>query len=395
MIDCSTTDSPKEVLTPARTIPCQSVLMVGTDLGGTGGIRAVVSGYVAAGLFERFAGTYVATHRPGSAWTKARAALRGWWRVALSLARLDAPLVHVQTASRASFWRKSIVCLMARAAGRPYILHVHGGEFMKFYERECRPPAQRYIRYILAHAALVIALSEQWRERLLTIVPTAPVEVLPNGVTLPDLAAVSRDGDGEQTLLFVGDLNRAKGTYDLIRAFARVAGRFPNLRLVCAGGGATQAVRQFAAQADIQHRVACPGWLGPERLRAELAKATIFVLPSYAEGMPMALLEAMSWGLPVIATPVGGVPQVVRPEVNGVLIAPGDIDGMAAAIARLMSDPALRSTLGTEARRTIEESYSLEATLERLAAIYRRFGLEPRQESAEPARAAEPQEGHR
>lgn len=392
MIDCSTTDSPRQVLTPATTTPCQSVLMVGTDLGGTGGIRAVVSGYVAAGLFERFPCTYVATHRPGSAWVKARAALHGWWQVAVSLARLDAPLVHVQTASRASFWRKSIVCLMARAAGRPYILHVHGGEFMKFYERECRPPAQRYIRYILAHAALVIALSEQWRERLLTIAPTARVEVLPNGVTLPDLAAVPDDGNREQTLLFVGDLNRAKGTYDLIRAFAHVAGRFPHLRLVCAGGGATQAVRQFAAQADIQHRVACPGWLGPERLRAELAKAAIFVLPSYAEGMPMALLEAMSWGLPVIATPVGGVPQVVHSDVNGILIAPGDIDGMAAAIARLMSNPMLRSALGAQARRTIESAYSLEAALERLAAIYGRFGVEPRRDGATPPQALRPQE---
>src|SRR5579862_8776726 len=98
----------------ARVTPCRSILMVGTDLAGKGGIRAVVQGYLDGGLFERFPGVYIATHRYGGAWTKLSAALSGWWRVARALRKLDAPLLHVQMASRASFWRKSIACLMAR-----------------------------------------------------------------------------------------------------------------------------------------------------------------------------------------------------------------------------------------------------------------------------------------
>ena len=356
---------------------CNSVLMVGTDLGGTGGIRAVVCGYVAAGLFDRYPGTYVATHRPGSAWTKAAMALGGWRRVAAALATLDAPLVHVHTASRASFRRQSVVCLLARAAGRPYILHVHGGEFLKFYEQESGPLAQRYIRHTLARAALVIALSDEWRERLLSISPAAQIEVVPNGVPLPDLEAPRRLEDREPTLLFVGDLTRAKGVFDLIRAFARIAPRFPRVRLTLVGGEPAPALRRVLAESGVQERVACPGWLGPRRLRAELAGAAFFALPSYAEGMPMALLEAMSWELPVIATPVGGVPQVIEHGKNGLLVAPGDIDGTAAAIARLILEPALRQSLGTAARRTIATRFSLEATLDRLASVYRRFGLEP------------------
>jgi glycosyltransferase involved in cell wall biosynthesis len=358
--------------------PCRSVLMVGTDLAGTGGIRAVVCGYLGAGLFDRYRCTYVATHRYGSAWTKAAMALRGWWRVAVALATLDAPLVHVQTASRASFWRKSVVCLMARAARRPYLLHVHGGEFMKFYAQESGPLAQRFIRHTLARAALVIALSEQWRERLLAISPAARVVVVPNGVALPDLEGPPRPAQRAPTLLFVGDLRPAKGVFDLIRAFARASERCAPLRLTLAGSGEAAAVRRLAVELGVQERVACPGWLGPERLRAELAGATLFALPSYAEGMPMALLEAMSWGLPVVATPVGGVPQLIEDGVNGLLVAPGDIDGLAAALARLLSEPALRESLGAAARRTIEARFSLHATLERLGEVYRRFGLEPR-----------------
>ena len=92
----------------------------------------------------------------------------------------------------------------------------------------------------------------------------------------------------------------------------------------------------------------------------------------------MALLEAMSWGLPVIATPVGGIPQVVDPEVNGLLVGAGDTDGLAAQIERLLADPALRERLGASARARIETDFSLRDALERLTAIYKRFGLEPR-----------------
>lgn len=360
------------------TARCRSVLMVGTDLDGMGGVRAVVRGYLDGGLFERYDGVYVASHRAGSAWVKITTALKAWVRVAVLLRKLDAPLVHVQTASRGSFWRKSVVCRLARAARRPYIVHLHGGGFTRFYEDESGSMGRHFIRSTLKHAALVIALSEEWRERVLRICPTAKVEVLHNAVTIPDTAELRRPDEHEPTLLFLGHLLRDKGVYDLVRAFARVAPRFPRLRLVLGGVGNIDAVRQLAAQLEITERVSCPGWLGPERKTAALASGTIFMLPSYAEGMPMSLLEAMSWGMAVIATPVGGIPQVVKNEVNGLLVAPGDIDGLAVAIRRLLEDTALRERIGAAARVTVATGFSLNEALAKLSGIYDRFGIEAR-----------------
>ncbi len=355
---------------------CRSVLMVGTDLDGMGGVRAVVKGYVDGGLFERYRCVYVASHRAGSQWVKITTALKAWLRVAVLLRKLDSPLVHVQTASRGSFWRKFVVCLLARTAGRPYIVHLHGGGFTRFYESESTPLGRRLIRDTLGRAALVIALSEEWRERLLKICPGAKVEVLHNAVAIPDTAGLRRLEDHETTLLFLGHLLRDKGVYDLVRAFALVAPRFPRLKLVLGGVGHVEEVRRLAEQLEIKARVSCPGWLGPERKLAALATSSLFVLPSYAEGMPMALLEAMSWRLPVIATPVGGIPRVIEHDVNGLLLAPGDIEGLAAAIRRLLEDPALRERLGSAARATIETHFSLPDALEKLSRIYQRFGLE-------------------
>lgn len=366
--------------------------MIGTDLTGRGGVRTVVQGYIAAGLFDRIDCIYVATHRFGSHWRKLTAALSGWASVAARLCTLDAPLLHIHISFGASFWRKSVVCLLARLAHRPYLLHVHG-DFAGFYER-CSPPARRIVRAILAKAALVITVCDAWRVTIARICPQARTEVLTNAVPLPTLAGPDGTADGEPTLLFLGDLIPAKGVFDLARAFALVAPRFPRLRLVYGGVGAIEEVRALALELGLDGRIECAGWLDLERKRAALAGATIFVLPSHVEGMPMALLEAMACGLPVIATAVGGVPEVLETDV-GLLLSPGDIAGLAAAIERLMSEPGLRARLGRAARERIATRFPLDATVERLIAIYRRFGLEPRAGHARQAAPLSATAGHR
>lgn len=370
---------------------CRTVLMVGTDLRSMGGISTVVRGYIDAGLFDRIDCTYVTTHRFGSPWRKIALALTGWMRVALRLRTLDEPLVHIHLSSRASFWRKSVVCLLARLAHRPYLLHVHGSEFADFYE-ECPRVARRIVRTVLTQATLVLALSEAWRATLQRISPQARIEVLMNAVPLPQLETRPHRPDGRATLLFFGEIARHKGVFELARAFAGVSGTLPRVQLVYAGtGSAVSETRRLTERLGIGDRAEFTGWLQGERKRATLAGATLFVLPSYVEGMPMALLEAMSWGLPVIATPVGGVPEIVTHELDGLLVPPGDIDALGAAIVRLMSDPRLRERLGLAARETVAARFSLDSAVERLLGTYRRFGIEPREISARepvPLRAA-------
>ncbi|MGH8295011.1 MAG: glycosyltransferase family 4 protein [Steroidobacteraceae bacterium] len=351
--------------------------MVGTDLNGMGGVRAVVQGYIEGGLFDSIGYAYVATHRYGSPFTKLSAALTGWIKVAVRLHTLDAPLVHVHISPGASFWRKSVVCTLARLTRRPYILHVHAGPFEKFY-RESSPAARRIVRAVLARATLVIALSESWRAILERICPQARIEVMHNGVSLPAVNHRHRPGDPPPTLLFLGDLGRHKGVFDLARAFARLADRFPRLRLVYGGVGGVEEMRRLTAELGLRARIECAGWLDAERKRAALAGATVFVLPSYMEGMPMALLEAMSWGLPAVVTAVGGMPEIITHGRDGLLVPPGNVEALAAAIARLMSDSRLRERLGSAARETIAARFSLDMAVERLLAIYRRFGIEPR-----------------
>jgi glycosyltransferase involved in cell wall biosynthesis len=362
------------------TRPCRSILMVGTHVDAMGGISTVVRGYREGGLFERFHCVYVDSHRDGSALLKAVVAVWAWARVLFYCLTMPAPLVHVQLSSRASFWRKSVVCLIARICGRPYLLHVHGSEFMVFYDRECGPVARRYVGWTFERAAQVLALSTEWRDFVLRVCPVASVTVLPNAVALPNLS-VRELHPQAKVILSLGRVGQRKGSFDLISAFARLAPRYPEWRLICAGDGAVEEVRSHAERLGVAERVSVPGWLDVQATQRSLAEATLFALPSYAEGLPMALLEAMSWRLAIITSPVGGIPQVIEHEANGLLVTPGDVEALLGSLERLMTDVPERERLAAAARGTIESRFSREHMLDQLACVYESFGIKPRRET--------------
>lgn len=357
--------------------PCRSVLMVGTSPDVRGGVSSLVRSYYSGGLFQRFDIRYVPTHRDGTAAQKAAAALKAYVSLTALLLRTPAPLVHIHLASRASFWRKAIVSAMARMRGRPYVLHVHGAEFSKFYHEECGAFSKWIVRHVLERAALLLALSGQWQEELKRIAPRATVQTLPNAVPLHDVPLRPMDS-ATQRILFAGRIGARKGTYELLQAFARLAPQFPQARLVCAGDGEGEQLKQLATQLGVADRVECPGWLNAEQIGGELRRASIFALPSHHEGVPIALLEAMSYSLPVLTTPVGGIPEVIENDRNGIMVAPGDVDAIEIALRRLLESFAERERLGAAARATIAERYSLDSTIERLAALYRFFGVPER-----------------
>jgi glycosyltransferase involved in cell wall biosynthesis len=358
--------------------PCRCVLMVGTSPDVRGGISTVVRGYHSGGLFRRFDIQYVSTHRDGTALQKALAALKGYMAFSRLLLTAAAPLVHIHLASRASFWRKAVVCMLARLRGRPYVLHVHGAEFSKFYHEECGAFSKRIVRGVLERAALLLTLSGQGQELLKLIAPRAPVQVLPNAVQLPDLMPKRAGAAPPMRILFAGRIGARKGAFELLSAFARVATKFPSVTLVCAGDGESTRLKQLATELGLAERVECPGWLSSEQMVHELQRASVFALPSHQEGLPMALLEAMARSLPVLTTPVGGIPDLVANDQNGILVTPGDVDAIEAALVRLLESSAERERLGAAARATIVERFSLDATLERLAALYRLFGVPER-----------------
>jgi glycosyltransferase involved in cell wall biosynthesis len=341
--------------------------MLGTALDGRGGVATVVSMLREGGLFEREAVRYVATHTEGGRGAKARAAAWGMLRT-LGICLFRRPqVVHVHAASNASFLRKSMLLAVARGAGCRTVFHLHGACFDRYAQEQASPLVRRWIRHTLLSTSRVIALSPHWADFLQRYAPGARVIVIPNSVPLPPASSVAVEPG---RILFLGQIEPRKGIYELLEALAALAPRHPHAVLAIGGQGEVDEVRRRAAALGIADRVQLLGWLTGADKQAELARAAIFCLPSHAEGLPMAMLEAMAAGKAVVVTGVGGIPHAVRDGDNGLLVDPGNVPSLADALGSLLDNDARRRELGERARATIAQEFEAGAVIERIAAVY-------------------------
>jgi glycosyltransferase involved in cell wall biosynthesis len=341
------------------------VLVVGPGERSAGGVRAVIASLDRSPLAARFRLIEVATHADGSVAVKVAQAARGMARAAGIIGRRRVDLVYLHTASYGSFRRKAIVAAMARTARIPYLMHVHGGHFDRFYA-SASAPERALVRSTLRGAAAVIALTPTWARRLRDIAPCR-VEVVPNPVELPARRADPTSRPAR--LVALGRLGEAKGTGVLVRAFAALAGDHPDATLVLAGDGPREPARRLAADLGVDARVETPGWLGPAARDAVLAGASVLALPSRDEGLPVAMLEAMAWALPVVVTPVGGVPDVVQDGDVGLVVPPDDPPALERALRRLLDDPEAAREMGERGRAQVEARFALDVVGGRLGDV--------------------------
>lgn len=341
--------------------------MIGPPLDGRGGMSSVSAAYREAGLFERCGVRFLdsATGKAG-ALPKLWVALRSWCVLLGLLVARRVDLAHVHVASGASFWRKAIYLLTLEAAGVPVVLHVHGGNFVEFY-RQASGWAQRFIRTRFARAGRVILLSQAWVERMRPIVDAAHCRAIGN----PVLAwPVRREPRPVTVFLFLGRFEQDKGIFELLAAFALLRQQVPEALLLLGGDGDVAALDRIAAEhgmADAVHRL---GWVAGEAKRDAFERADALVLPSYIEGLPVAMLEAMSCGMPVIVSDVGSIPEVVTDGVNGLMVPPRQVPVLAEAMLKLALHPELAGRLGAAGRATFEGRFEAHVVSEQVAQLY-------------------------
>lgn len=361
----------------------QRVIMLGTTPGSPnkGGIWAVTRTYREAGLFDRWSVSYIGTHTSRGGPAKLGALLRGLVRYVPAVLSPRTRLVHAHVASHASFWRKAVFLSIAAALGKPTLCHLHGAEFRQFYGQRCGRLRQALIRHVLRRCTRVLVLSEQWRQFMLGLVPGERIRVLPNPVPIPRVGrSTSRDGPLE--LLFLGRLGVRKGVYDLLQALPRIRARCPAVHLCCAGDGDIEQVTEAVRRLGLSEAVTVAGWVEADAKEALLKRASVFVLPSYNEGLPVAVLEAMAYGLPVVATRVGGIPDTVRDGLDGFLVDAGDTEALADAVVRLAEEPGLRQRMGRAARGRAMGEFAADVVVARLEAIYREVLARPAEAEA-------------
>lgn len=171
-------------------------------------------------------------------------------------------------------------------------------------------------------------------------------------------------------VLFIGRLAAAKGVPVLIEAFARVQETYPDARLTLVGDGpARVALEDRVAELGFSHAVRFTGYLTQEEVAAELSRADLFALSSFAEGVPVVLMEAMATGLPVLATRIAGIPELVEDGVSGRIVAPGDTEAFANAMIELLSDPTCARVMGQAGQARVKTDFDVAKEAVKLASL--------------------------
>lgn len=283
------------------------------------------------------------------------------WRARRRLIAAPVEVVVIHTAhSWTTLLRDIPLVLAARGGRRAVVLHFHGS----YCDRLVAPgrPAFKLASSLLlalSDAALVLSSEEQrqWRAfhpRSRVDVVRNPVRPLPPLQPPPARSRFAIPGAGP-IALFVGRLIEAKGILDLVAALAMQSAEAPWHLLVVGDGPLEQEVRRRAARAGVAAKLTLTGYLQGDDLRAAYQVADVFVLPSYSEGLPLVVLEAMAAGLPIVTTGIRGMADHLRDGVNGLLVPPGEPPALAAALARLLGDGEEGRRMGRVNREQVAE----------------------------------------
>jgi colanic acid/amylovoran biosynthesis glycosyltransferase len=228
-----------------------------------------------------------------------------------------------------------------------------------------------------ASAAFIACISDYTRSQVMAFVPEElwPKLVVSRcGVDLNEFVPRAPHPDGsdrELRILTVGRVDAMKGTVVLLQALQRLGqrGHRPTLTIVGDGPSKAKAVR-MASRLGVAEQVRWEGAVGQDRIRDYYAGCDVFCLPSFAEGIPIVLMEAMAMEVPVVANAITGIVELVEDQKSGFLVRPGRVDELTERLATLLEDPELRHSMGRAGRARVSAEYDLEANVQRLSRIF-------------------------
>lgn len=298
--------------------------------------------------------SHISTKEDGSIFLKIRVFLSALVKLVWKLIWSKIDLVHIHGSHRGSAFRQAILTLLVLIFRKPIILQTHASEFHIFYAN-LASIWQKLLAWAFSQCDRFIVLSQSWQEFYTNKLGLAPEQVtlLYNPVEVPSQVSPPTNTNPLK-FLFLGRIGERKGTFDLIKAFARLSeGEKTKSQLIMAGDGEVEVARDLVESLDIAEQTSFPGWIDTEERDRLLDQGNVFVLPSYNEGLPLSMLEAMAWGLPVIVTPVGGIAEIINDGENGLLVEPSNVEQLSNAMKSLITNEDLRVSLGVKARKSV------------------------------------------
>jgi glycosyltransferase involved in cell wall biosynthesis len=286
-------------------------------------------------------------------------------------------VLHLNVSERLSVPRKALFLLYGRLFGIPVVMHHHGAEFIPEFDKRSGF-YRRLVTWAARSADCNIVLGEDWyrflHDRL--GVPPDRLRLMYNAVAGPQVPPPpGLRAEGPVRLLMLANLSPRKGVGELLEAMRGLRERGRDVELTLAGGGEVARYRDMAQALGIAGQCRFTGWLKAEEATALLEAADVFVLPSHNEGLPMAILEALSRQVAVVATPVGAIPEVLSDGRDCLLVPPGDVQALKGALDRLITNEQERTCIAVAGRWLFEQRFELGRYVDDLLSLYE--GLRP------------------
>ena len=347
------------------------VLMLGNDSSVKGGITSVINQLMeydwnADEIEMKFIPTYIETSN-----VKKIAFFINSYRKIMNEFKYNKPdVVHIHMSYKGSFIRKYKVHILCKKYGVPDIIHLHGSEFKKWYDKSGNKKKNQ-IRTLMKECSTFIVLGEKWNKAVKKIEPQTKTLVVTNTVKIPKTTVQWSDSF---KVLFMGVLIQRKGVADLLNAVGILKndGKMNNVKFVIAGSGSeAQKLKNLCTELKINDNVEFVGWTSGQKKTELFESCQMLALPSYNEGLPIAILEAISYGMPIVATDVGDISSAVRNGENGFLIHPGDVVKLATNINKIYTNKMLYESMNLSSRKLAEENFSDDKYYTKIKECYR------------------------
>jgi glycosyltransferase involved in cell wall biosynthesis len=338
------------------------VLILATSRKTRGGITSVIKAHLQGEQWKKYHCRWIETHRDGNY-------LRKLWYLMLSMLEYVVilpfyDLVHIHLSEPPSAIRKLPFLLYAKLIGKKAIVHFHSYSI----ETTIHSKFDFIYKDIFTKADLIIVLSQFWKDEVYKKFKLDnKIKVLYNPCGKPDYTTKF---DKEKIILYAGILNSRKGYNDLIDAFSKIADNYPEWKLYLAGNGEIEKALFKVKSYNLQDQIKILGWIDGQEKSKYFQEASIFCLPSYAEGFPMAVLDAWAYGIPVITTLVGGIPDIVQEGINGLLFPAGDIEKLSKLLEKLIQDKGLRESIVSESNKLVNDVFNVNVINVKLDRMY-------------------------
>lgn len=344
----------------------QKVLMIGEYFkhNAPGGMAAVLASYNE--YFENM--QFIPTWRNGNILVKIWYAVYSYFFfIWYMLFVRSVKIVHIQGAAFASFERNVFFVKVGKLFGKNVVMHMHCADFESYYNPSKHK--QRIVDTINA-CDLYLVLSDSWKRYFESIgVKSNIIKVLNNTITPPVTKRVKRSTD-ILNLLYLGVIGQRKGIYDILNALKDNKEMFEGKVVLRIGGNQEEEKLQACInEYGLQGMVKFEGFVSGEKKIECLNWADVYILPSFNEGLPIGILEAMSYRHPIISTPVGGIPEVVKDGVNGIMVKPGNVQEIAKAISAFVGDKRLVEEYGMHSMELVKP-YLPETVFATLSEMY-------------------------